>query len=115
LLRQIFFRAKWKICRLWLSCPVSDKKFLLRAAVHDDAVDPLSPVANGGYRAMQPIWLPKRLLLGGHFAGPNSRSWKLPLEADRSALSEKFERLTAGNDQMIEGADIHQLQGFTDV
>jgi hypothetical protein len=39
----------------------------------------------------------------------------LPLGADRSALSEKFEWLTAGDDQMIEGADIHQLQGFTDL
>jgi len=47
--------------------------------------------------------LPKRLLLGRHFAGPNFRSWELPLGADRSALSEKFEWLTAGDDQMLGG------------
>jgi hypothetical protein len=40
---------------------------------------------------------------------------ELPLGADRSAPSEKFEWLTAGDDQMIEGADIHQLQGSTDL
>ena len=40
---------------------------------------------------------------------------ELPLGADRSAPSAKFEWLTAGDDQMIEGADIHQLQGFTDL
>jgi hypothetical protein len=40
---------------------------------------------------------------------------ELPLGADGSALSEKFEWLTAGAGQVIEGANIHQLQSFTDL